>query len=64
MPTPDPLWGTLVALVTPGVGTIVGAVVGLIIGAVMYYITDVKEVNGKSVRDNIKDYISNSWGGD
>lgn len=30
----------------------------------MYYITDVKKVEGKSIRDHIKDYINDSYGWD
>lgn len=60
---PIPYGGAFVgSLVGPGVGTIVGAVVGLIIGVIMYIITDVNKMDGKSFRENIKDYISDSWG--
>ena len=58
-------FGALIgSLVAPGLGTIIGAIAGLILGGFLYYITDVKKVEGKSIRDHIKDYINDAYGWD
>lgn len=54
--------GALVGSFVPGAGNIVGAVAGFVIGVGIYYITDVINVKGKSIRDHIKDDISGLFG--
>lgn len=44
--------------VVPGAGNIVGAIGGFAAGILGYVVTDVIKINGKSIRDNIKDGIS------
>ena len=43
---------------------IVGAIAGLLFGILIYIVTDQIEWEGKSMRDHIKDYISDYYGWD
>ncbi len=54
--------GTAAGTVVPGAGNVVGAIGGFIVGVVGYVATDVIKINGKSIRDNIKDGISDFFG--
>lgn len=54
--------GGAAGTIVPGAGNIVGAIGGFLVGIGGYVITDVIEVDGKSIRDNIKDGISNFFG--
>ena len=54
--------GGLIGSFVPGVGNVVGAVVGFVAGVGLYYVTDVLEIGGKSIRNHIKDGISNFFG--
>lgn len=50
--------GGAAGTVVPGAGNIVGAIGGFAAGILGYVVTDVIKINGKSIRDNIKDGIS------
>ena len=50
--------GGAAGTVVPGAGNIVGAIGGFAVGILGYVVTDVIKINGKSIRDNIKDGIS------
>lgn len=49
--------GAAVGSVVPGAGNIAGAVGGAIVGGVIYFATEVWQINGKSIKDHVKDGI-------
>jgi hypothetical protein len=51
--------GALGGSFVPGFGNIIGAVGGAVVSGAIYALTDGLKVNGKSVKDHIKDGISN-----
>ena len=48
--------GAIAGSVVPVAGNVVGAVVGLVSGLVIYFLTDALIINGKSIRDWIKEW--------
>ena len=55
-------FGTAIGTVAPGAGNVAGAVLGFIVGAGAYVLTDVVKVNGKSIKDHLKDGINSLFG--
>ena len=54
--------GGAAGTIVPGAGNIAGAVGGFVVGIAGYVITDVVKIDGKSIRDNIKNGLSDFFG--
>ena len=48
-------------IVGPGVGSIIGAGAGYLIGVGLYWVTDMWEIGGKTIRNHVKDWFRSWW---
>lgn len=57
--------GAFIGRYVPGMGGVAGAATGFVIGTSLYVFTDVVEIEGKTVREHIKDGKGANffWGG-
>ena len=59
---PVRLWGAKIGtIVGPGVGSIIGAGAGYLIGVGLYWVTDMWEIGGKTIRNHVKGWFRSWW---
>ena len=54
--------GTVAGSIVPGIGNVAGAIAGFAAGIGLYFVTDVIKVEGKSIKDHVKDGVKKFLG--